>query len=205
MKFYRLNRRAAGHAPYLLVLIVAVVLLWGDHAIARKQKTAADRAQRMIDAVMVKAPQDLEVCFSPVELCDIKLIKFVQTAQKSLDIAIYDINIDQLVHEILLQSKKIPVRIIVDRRQSKGDHSLVPLLKKAGADIRYGHQRGIFHNKFTIVDHKMLETGSFNYTNHAFTANHENQIYLANPKVVETYQKHFDELWRQADPIPDQK
>ena len=32
--------------------------------------------------------------------------------------------------------------------------------REQGADIRYGHQRGIFHNKFTIVDHKMLESRS---------------------------------------------
>jgi hypothetical protein len=157
------------------------------------------KAKRMIDEAMVKTPQDQEICFSPAELCDVKLIKLVQSAQKSIDLAIYDINLDQLVHEILLQSKKIPVRLIVDRRQAQGNHSLVPLLKKAGTNIRYGHQRGIFHNKFTIVDHKMIETGSFNYTHHAATANHENQIYLANPKIVETYQKHFDDLWAQAD------
>ena len=186
-----------------LGLVLAPLSGWmGSSAEAKTRKTShVEQAKRMIDEVMVKAPQDQEVCFSPAELCDVKLVKFVQSAQKSLDIAIYDINLDQLVHEILVQSKKIPVRIIVDRRQAKGNHSLVPLLKKAGADVRYGHQRGIFHNKFTLVDHKMVETGSFNYTNHAATANHENQIYLSNSKVVESYQKQFDELWSQADPI----
>ncbi len=182
--------------------LLAAILVTTSGALARpRQSSQMAQAKRMIDEVMVRPPQDLEVCFSPADPCDIKLIKFVQSAQKSLDIAIYDINLDQLVHEILVQSKKIPVRIIVDRRQAKGNHSLVPLLKKAGADIRYGHQRGIFHNKFTIVDNKMIETGSFNYTHHAATANHENQVYLANPKIIETYRKHFDELWSQADPV----
>ena len=197
------NGLAEGLTEWFLVI---GVLLWGFDAEARLRKLSqVEQAKRRIDEAMVSAPQDLEVCFSPADLCDVKLVKLVHSAQKSLDIAIYDINLDQLVHEILIQIKKIPVRIIVDRRQAQGNHSLVPLLKKAGAEIRYGHQRGIFHNKFTIVDQKMLETGSFNYTHHAAAANHENQIYLAHPKVVDAYRKQFEQLWNEADPISDEK
>jgi phosphatidylserine/phosphatidylglycerophosphate/cardiolipin synthase-like enzyme len=87
----------------------------------------------------------------------------------------------------------------VDKREAKGPHSLVALLIKAGANVRHGHQRGIFHNKFTIVDGKMIETGSFNYTNHASRSNNENQIYLANPQIVDRFKKHFDEVWERAD------
>ncbi len=70
----------------------------------------------------------IETCFSPDEPCDEQLIKFVMSAEKSIDVAIYDINLDQLVHQLLLKSKKMPVRIVVDRRQSKGNHSLVSTL-----------------------------------------------------------------------------
>lgn len=147
---------------------------------------------------LVTVPKDQETCFSPDEPCDVKLIKFIKSAQKSIDIAIYDINRDQLVHEILVASKKVKVRVLADRVQAKGKHSLVPLLIKAGVDVRFGKQRGIMHNKFTIIDGKMIEAGSFNYTNHASEANNENQIYLANPDVVQRYQKRFQHLWENA-------
>lgn len=182
-----------------LMLVVLSALLVTSPVNARKNRTLP--IKRAIDPATVKVPQDQEVCFSPYEPCDIKLLKFVQTAQKSVDVAIYDINLDQLVHELLVLSKKIPVRVIVDHKQAKGPYSLVSLLAKAGANIRYGHQRGIFHNKFTVVDGKMIETGSFNYTNHASLANNENQVYLANPQIVDRYRKHFDDLWGQADPV----
>jgi phosphatidylserine/phosphatidylglycerophosphate/cardiolipin synthase-like enzyme len=52
------------------------------------------------------------------------------------------------------------------------------------------------HNKFTIVDGKMLETGSFNYANHASQANNENQIYLVQPEILERYKKRFEEIWQ---------
>ena len=175
-------------APLLLTLFITSPAFAWKNLVVRQA----------IDAALVRAPLDQETCFSPEEPCDQKLLKFIQSARKSIDVAIYDINLDQLVHELLVQSKKIQVRIIADRRQAKGPHSLVSLLKKAGANIRFGHQRGIFHNKFTIVDAKMIETGSFNYTNHASQSNHENQVYLANQKIVESYQKHFETLWETA-------
>ena len=173
------------------------IVFFCSFAIA-KQTHKLPPSNEEFDETAVKPPIENEVCFSPGEHCDVKLYKLIQTAQKSIDIAIYDINLDKLVHEVLLASKKIQVRIIVDRRQSKGNHSLVPLLIKAGAKVRYGKQRGIMHNKFCIVDSKILETGSFNFTNHASLANQENQIYLTNPGIVGRYKTRFEKMWDEA-------
>lgn len=160
----------------------------------------SDAQAGFFDSIMqVSSPKDQEVCFSPDDPCDKKLLAFVSSATKSVDIAIYDLNLDQLVHRLLILSKKgVKVRIIVDKKQSKGNHSLVPLLIKAGAQVRYGHQKGIMHNKFTIVDSRMIETGSFNYTNHATQANNENQVYLANVKIVSQYVARFNTIWNKG-------
>ncbi len=146
------------------------------------------------------APDYLEACFTPDEACDEKLVALIKNAKQSIDMAIYDINLDELVHQLLVQSKSIPVRLVVDRRQSKGQHSLVSLLIKGGVEVRFGHQRGIMHNKFTIVDESILELGSFNYTHHASRANQENQLYLSAPKIVERYRERFEKMWKRADP-----
>jgi phosphatidylserine/phosphatidylglycerophosphate/cardiolipin synthase-like enzyme len=122
----------------------------------------------------------------------------MRTATQSLDIAIFDINLDQLVHELILISKKVPVRVVADRREAKSGHSLVSTLLEAGVKVKYGKQKGIMHNKFMIVDGKMLELGSFNYTNGAAFKNNENQLYLANPSVVSRYQRRFEQLWLEA-------
>lgn len=157
---------------------------------------------RSVTAQAVEAPKDNEVCFAPEGECDQKLVKFIQSAQTSLDVAIFDLNLDQVVHEIAkakIQKKK--VRVIVDNRQSKAHHSLVTTLHKAGVEVRVGRQRGIFHNKFTIVDGKRLQTGSFNYTNGAAFKNAENQIYLGNSEIVVQYTKQFNIYWGKAKPF----
>jgi phosphatidylserine/phosphatidylglycerophosphate/cardiolipin synthase-like enzyme len=149
-------------------------------------------------AATTAAPKDNEVCFSPVDPCDIKLVKFIESAQKSVDVAVYDINLDQVGHALLAKSLKIPVRIVVDTRQSKEKNSIVPMLIKAGANLRFGHQRGIMHNKFIVVDGKRLETGSFNFTNHASESNNENQVYLAAPEIVSRYARRFEEIFSEG-------
>lgn len=186
---------------FLCLVLVSFFWMTASDARSRHHKQGlVDQAFQKIDEAMVAPPVDQETCFSPDEPCNVKLRKFIASAQHSVDMAIYDINEDSIVHELLTQSKKISVRIVVDRKQAKGRNSAVPLLIKAGAQVRFGRQRGIMHNKFTLVDGKMVQLGSFNYTHHASHANNENQIYLSNPKVVERFQKRFEKIWSQADP-----
>ena len=193
--------------PVLAILVPLVTFLfgarprYGGRAVRRGEKLAVHELAEKAMLLTMPPPHADEVCFSPAEPCDVKLIKFIATAAKSLDVAIYDINLDQLVHGLAVKSKQIKVRIVVDRRQAKGVYSLVGLLERAGVAVRYGHQRGIMHNKFVVRDGSMIETGSFNYTNHASEANNENQVYLATPMVVKRYQRRFDQIWAEATPV----
>jgi phosphatidylserine/phosphatidylglycerophosphate/cardiolipin synthase-like enzyme len=188
------------------VTILAALMLLFTHfapgqAQARRHRgmsladTVTESVIARIDAALVAPPKDEEVCFSPDEPCDIKLIKFIEGAQSSIEVAIFDLNLKPLAAKLLGKSKTVTVRVVVDRRQAKGQHSLVPELIRQGVNIRYGRQRGIMHNKFVVVDGKAVEVGSFNYTNHASKANEENQLYLTKPAVVERYRKRFEKLW----------
>lgn len=146
---------------------------------------------------------DLETCFSPDENCKGKLLEFVSSAHESLDMAVFDINIEELLNLVVTMSQRTPtpvnIRIVVDKVMAGKDKSLVSKLREKGLHIKYGCQKGYFmHNKFSIVDGKTLETGSFNYTNHA-SLNQENQIYLSNPVVVERYKLRFEKMWMEAD------
>jgi phosphatidylserine/phosphatidylglycerophosphate/cardiolipin synthase-like enzyme len=162
-----------------------------------------DDSEQSLSTAPVKTPVDLEICFSPDEPCEAKLVKFVDSAQTSIDIAIFDINLGGLVNHIIAKAKTVPVRMLVDRRQAKTDpHSAVAILLRAGIPLRFGTQRGIMHNKFVIVDgrtdHAMMETGSFNQTHGAAYSNNENQIYLASPKVLDRYKKRFEKIWSEG-------
>jgi phosphatidylserine/phosphatidylglycerophosphate/cardiolipin synthase-like enzyme len=164
---------------------------------ARKYRFS-QKAKDSAEDVTTSVPVGNEVCFSPDEPCDVKLYKLIQSAQKSIDVAVYDINHVKVVHELLAASKRIPVRFIVDKRQAKGQHSMVDALMSADANLRFGKQRGIMHNKFMIIDGRIVETGSFNFTHHASKANQENQVYLTDPAIIKRYQGRFEEMWTNA-------
>ncbi len=180
------------------LIFLCFILLPFNAQAKRRSESVVDQIVKTVSDATVNGPKDGEICFSPDEPCDVKLWKFIQSAQKSVDLAVFDITHPKIVHEILVLSKKLSVRVIVDRRQSKGPHSLVSLLLKGGANVRFGKQRGIMHNKFTIVDGKRIETGSYNYTNNASKNNQENQIYLADPETVNRYRERFEKMWREG-------
>jgi phosphatidylserine/phosphatidylglycerophosphate/cardiolipin synthase-like enzyme len=171
---------------------------------ARRKPRMLKVVESLIDEATIAPPANHEVCFSPEERCDLKLVRFVETARSSIDLAVFDINLDQLVHSILVASKRgIRVRVLVDSRQAKGAYSLVGTLRKGGIDVRRGSQRGLMHHKFVVLDGKRLETGSFNFTNHASRANQENQVYLDDPAIVSRFVGRFEKSWSEARELKD--
>lgn len=164
-----------------------VALLFSFPLIAQDHST--------VELKKVSTPVDLETCFSPDEPCSDKLVKFINSAEKTLDIAIYSINLENVVDALIKKAEKTKVRIVCDKVQAHGAKSKVKHLVEAGVNIRYGKQKGIMHDKFVIVDGRMIETGSFNYTNHASVANQENQVYLAEKSVVRRFIDRFELIW----------
>lgn len=149
---------------------------------------------------LVGLTSNKSVCFSPDEGCDDRLARFIGLAQKTVDVAVYDINRPAIVSILESKSKTLKVRLVVDERQSKGSHSAVAQLVAAGVNVRFGHQKGIMHDKFCIVDGVGIETGSFNYTTHASEANQENQLYSIDPQIVARFNVRFEVMWTTAKP-----
>jgi phosphatidylserine/phosphatidylglycerophosphate/cardiolipin synthase-like enzyme len=143
--------------------------------------------------------ETIETCFSPAESCDQKLINFLNTANESMDIAIYSLTHAQITHAIVAaHDRGVLIRVVVDTTQSKSSSSKVPELIKAGIPVKFGptsSYRGIMHNKYTILDGRLLETGSFNYTANASYNNFENQIYLSDQKTLNRFKESFEALW----------
>lgn len=134
-------------------------------------------------------------CFSPHDHCDQVLINFINSAKKSIDIAIFDLSHKGIADAIINASKKVPLRIVADKKQAHKHHSLINHLLSNGVQIKLRNKGSCMHNKFAIVDGSFLETGSFNYSKNASRSNDENQVYIYDSKIVSEFQKEFEELW----------
>jgi len=73
---------------------------------------------------------------------------------------------------------------------------------KAGAiDLRFKEgrkEKGQMHNKFAVLDGRLLINGSYNWTATAETSNTENTIFTTEPAYVAPYKAEFDKLFLNA-------
>ena len=139
-----------------------------------------------------------EVYFSPNGDAARRIIQAIDSSTSTIDLAIFDLTSQDIKQAFeRAKNKGIKIRIIADSRQAKGANSVVQSLIDEGFNIRirHGKGRGIMHNKFAVFDNKLLETGSYNYTNNAEHNNYENAMFISDPETIKKYQQEFDKIW----------
>jgi len=73
--------------------------------------------------------------------------------------------------------------------------SAVSALKNIGCDARQLHSKRILHTKLLIVDKTRVVIGSHNYTQHAFTSNHEASIFVVLKDAKNALVEYFNNLF----------
>ncbi|MEA9356961.1 phospholipase D-like domain-containing protein [Bacteriovorax sp. PP10] len=146
--------------------------------------------------------KNMDTCFSPREDCAQKLISVLNIAEKTLDIAIFSITHSDITNAIIAAKERgVVVRVVVDKAQAGGSKSKTKELIAAHIPVKIGKASGgTMHDKFSIVDGMMLQTGSFNYSMSAANNNTENQIYIADKDAIQRYQEDFEILWNDGSP-----
>lgn len=135
------------------------------------------------------------VGFSPSSVCKDNIIELIHTAKHSIDFAIFtftDIDIANALH--IAHSHGIEVNFVYDKSQAKSKHSQVEYLLDAEINGKPGKTRGLMHNKYIIIDNKILLTGSFNWTKNAVRSNNENCIVLDDAEIVSSFVNNFKGL-----------
>lgn len=136
------------------------------------------------------------------------LIDVINSAQKSLDIAIYSFTDKQISAAVLRAHQRgVSVRLISDREQSSGQYQKVVLkqLSKAGIPIKIDTHAGLMHLKVTIADQKIATTGSFNYTKSAEETNDEVFVVLKDEKSAQDFEAQFSRMWNDKKSFTDYK
>ncbi|MFH1724888.1 MAG: phospholipase D-like domain-containing protein [Elusimicrobiota bacterium] len=150
--------------------------------------------------------------FSPSGLVEDTLIRAVRAAKTTIEIAMFSFYSVRIAEE-LLQAKQrgVHVAVVLDRMQSKlmklddwfAYHDFdVKIVAGPNPDGDVFFEKN--HNKFMVVDGKLLETGSFNYTGNAEKNSYENANFFDDPTDVAFYRAYFKMLhdtgWRPLKP-----
>jgi len=149
----------------------------------------------------------VQACFSPQGKCAAHILREIEAAKKELLVAVYAFTSDDLA-SALVQAKKrgVGVQVVIDREfdlaneKSKGkflDAQKIPLRRISGSKTSNREKdAGLMHQKFAVIDRKIVFAGSYNWTYAAESSNDENLLLFrdAGP-LAEEYRKAFVRLW----------
>ncbi|PVU98069.1 hypothetical protein BB559_001787 [Furculomyces boomerangus] len=137
--------------------------------------------------------------FFPSEASFSALLKEITKAKSSLDICVYSITDDDISNRLIdLHNSGVRVRIISDDDQAKGRGSdLYDFRDKHGMQVRFDNMASYMHNKFCVIDNKVVITGSYNWSKNARKNNQENIIITNSTEATNGFTKEFEKLWAQ--------
>ena len=137
-----------------------------------------------------------EVYFSLSDNPQKEIIKNINQAQASINIAMY-IFTDREIAIPLVKARErgVKVRLYLDQDQVDYQYSQSRFLVQRGIKTRISFNNYIMHNKFAIIDNRLLLTGSYNWTFSANNRNDENLMVIDDPEIIKIFQNQFVNLW----------
>jgi len=128
-----------------------------------------------------------KVFFCPQDDCEGELFKAINNAKSSVHCAFYDFDLERSVNVLDKKSKTMDIKLVVD----DANFYLVKHLEFAKKDS----SSGLMHDKFCIIDNKVVLTGSLNPTENGAYKNNNNLIIIESFYLVKNYEDEFKELW----------
>ncbi|KAG7227679.1 hypothetical protein INR49_029440 [Caranx melampygus] len=140
----------------------------------------------------VFSPSSTNSCLCPlphgVETSFSRLLHHLLSATSSVDLCVFAFSNMDLCRAILaLHSKGIIIQVLTDKDYAAISGSQIGFLRKSGICVRYGVCPVYMHHKFVVVDHRLLITGSLNWTLGAVQSNMENLLITEEPRLVQPF------------------
>lgn len=161
----------------------------------------------LLNPFTAAAEMVVQTCFSPQGKCSTHILREIEAAKQEVLVAVYAFTSEDLA-AALAQAKKrgVAVQVIVDRDFDRtNDNSKskfleaqkIPVRRLAGSTAKPGEKDGgLMHQKFAVIDRRVVFTGSYNWTHSAENRNDENLLMFrdASP-LAEEYRRAFLQLW----------
>ncbi len=137
-----------------------------------------------------------EVYFSLSDNPQKEIIKNINQAEAFINIAMYIFTDREIALSLVkAQERGVKIRLYLDKEQVDYKYSQSRLLVQKGIKTRVSTNNYIMHNKFAIIDNRILLAGSYNWTFSANNRNDENLMVIDDPEIIEIFQNQFVNLW----------
>lgn len=133
---------------------------------------------------------------------DERLVAFLNTATKTIDMAIYDFDLERVAGALAAAAGRgVRVRMVTDSDTLANDDAAIrhafAIVRRAGIPIVEDGGQGLMHNKFVIVDGAAVWTGSWNFTDGDTYRLNNNAIIIPSLELARNYTIEFEQLFIQ--------
>ncbi len=158
---------------------------------------AFERSQLIPTQTFQVGDQTVELWFLPDNKEGYRRIsQLIKSAKKSVKVAMFTWTRPDLAEEVIAARERgVDVQVILDRHSASGaSKKIVAMFEEANLPYRINRGPGLLHHKMLIVDDRVIEIGSANWTRAAFNSNDDNFIVVSPLNNVQ--RKQLDKLWR---------
>jgi phosphatidylserine/phosphatidylglycerophosphate/cardiolipin synthase-like enzyme len=124
-----------------------------------------------------------------------RILKLLNASNKSIHMAAFSFTHEDLFNEIIkAYDRGVEVNIIIEKRMMNSLSSKYHELKDYGINIIYDENPGSMHHKVIIIDGKIVQLGSMNYSINGITRNNENILIIYNYLIANAFIDEFNRL-----------
>ncbi|MCP4415901.1 MAG: hypothetical protein GY805_04715 [Chloroflexi bacterium] len=124
------------------------------------------------------------------------------TADVRVDIAAFDLDAEPIVQALIdLEARGVEVRVVTD--SDNAELSSINRLRRNGTSVVEDKRTGLMHNKFVVIDGRILWLGSMNFTTNGVYCNNNNLVRINSPRLAANYTAEMDEMYVERQFGPD--
>jgi phosphatidylserine/phosphatidylglycerophosphate/cardiolipin synthase-like enzyme len=176
----------------LVALVLAILLLPEEH---EDQVAIPPLPEGAWYEVLFTTPQRTGIPpdGSPGRL-DERLVALIDGATVSLDIAAYDFGLGNVADAVIrAKDRGVTVRMVTDT-----DNIENPALQKvigAGVPVVGDQRRALMHNKFAVIDGRIVMTGAWNFAERDTYRHNNNSVIFHSTDLAENFTNEFEKMF----------
>ena len=198
-----MNKKTGGA---LLVLVVAILsVIFGQDLL---QQFGLAEGDPLINTVTdTEAPADWYEIYFTNPTCppeserigglDEDIASDMLSAEVRVDVAAYDLDAEPMVQALIeLEGRGVVVRVVTD--SDNASLSSINRLRRNGISVVEDKRTGLMHDKFVVIDGRIVWLGSMNFTTNGVYCNNNNIVRLNSPRLAANYTAEMDEMYNQT-------